>query len=40
MPLPPMLVMVQNGMRWQLPHCFSTWNLCTPFRAEAVITLV
>ena len=30
MPLPPMFVMVQKGMRWQLPHCFSNWNLRMP----------
>ena len=40
MPLPPMLVMVQKGMRWQLPHCFSNWNLWMPALAWSVMAFV
>ena len=40
MPLPPMLVMVQNGSRWQLAHCFVLWNSLMPARARAVSSLV
>ena len=36
MPLPPMLVAVQNGKRWQLPHCLTNWKVSMPCLAFGV----